>query len=425
MLFKISAAAFIQLITFLFLKSKGVGVPVKHDVASTSGYGIDPVFDENFPDPSILWDEPSNTWYAFGSEGNGHQIQVATAPGSIKGPWTLLDQDLMPDPPAWTTGRQTWAPDVRPLASGAYVMYFSAQLANNTMRHCIGAATAPASAGPLGPWTFGAEPWACPYDEGGAIDASGFTDARDGGRQYVAYKVDANSEGGGGPCGNEGGGNYGDDTPILLQEVDPRDGVTQVGDATPILHRVADDGPLIEAPSLALALPIPLPPANSSSNSSTRRRRDTATNSTTATIPDDTEYRYLLFFSSWCYSGPLYDVKVAVASDVRGPYTRVSNSSLLRTGSLGLTSPGGATALTLPPPPITPDGGVGGGGGGGGDVGGGGVGGGKGRRGAVQAPAPVVPAPAIAWHADCDQGRCLHTAELRLGGKDEVELVLL
>ena len=66
------------------------------------------------------------------------------------------------------------------------------------------------------------------------------------------YKVDRNSLGGGGLCVN---GNRALRTPVVLQEVDPTDGVTTMGDAEEILDRDPEgaDGLLVEAPSLVYA----------------------------------------------------------------------------------------------------------------------------------------------------------------------------
>lgn len=63
------------------------------------------------------------------------------------------------------------------------MLYFSA--ARNANLHCIGAAVADSIEGP---YTARDDPWACPLDQGGAIDASSFRDS-DGSR-YVTYKID-------------------------------------------------------------------------------------------------------------------------------------------------------------------------------------------------------------------------------------------
>lgn len=109
--------------------------------------------------------------------------------------------------------------------------------------HCVGAATATA---PQGPYTPQSKPIACQTAGGGAIDPAGFKDSD--GSLYVVYKVDGGHLGGGGPCGN---GDESHGTPIMLQKLNS-DGVTPTGNPVQILDRDANDGPLIEAPSLVL-----------------------------------------------------------------------------------------------------------------------------------------------------------------------------
>jgi beta-xylosidase len=137
--------------------------------------------------------------------------------------------------------------------------------------------------------------------QGGAIDASGFTDVD--GTIYVVWKVDGNSMGGGGPCGNANGQFS---TPIMIVAMQD-DGVTPRGSPVAVLDRSPADGPLIEAPSLSRA-------------------------------PDGT---YNLFFSSNCFNTPQYDVTWATAPSIMGPYTKFG--PLLVTGTNGLQAPGGAT----------------------------------------------------------------------------------
>lgn len=144
------------------------------------------------------------------------------------------------------------------------------------------------------------------FRDGGAIDPSGFQDSD--GNQFVTYKVDGNSLGGGGPCGNADGSHH---TPLVLQQVSKHDGFTLVGGSQTILDRGNADGPLIEAPSLI-------------------RTREGV---------------YVLFFSSNCYNGPYYDTSYAKSTNgVRGPYHK-SKKPLLVTGGDGrrLQSPGGTT----------------------------------------------------------------------------------
>jgi len=264
------------------------------DVNSTQLLNLD------FPDPSGLRGDDGK-WYAFATNNRGHKVQVAVADGDLRGPWSYLNLDALPDPGPWAAENDVWAPDVRRVGN-TYVLYYSARLKDNSPIHCVGVATSDAIVGPYMP---AAAPWACPVGQGGAIDASGFRDTATG-RQWVMYKIDGNALGHGGSCNN--GVEPLQPTPIMLQEV-ADDGVTKIGDAFPILDRTAADGPLVEAPNMAMG-------------------------------PDGS---YVLFYSSGCYDSPSYDVKYATAGAVEGPYTRGGN--LLKTGDFGLTAPGGATAV--------------------------------------------------------------------------------
>ncbi|KAH8909163.1 Arabinanase/levansucrase/invertase [Coniochaeta sp. PMI_546] len=278
---------------------------------------LSPILPLNFPDPSMLHDA-DGTWYAFATAGNGRQIQAATAP-SASGPWTYLqDVSVLPDTGPWTTGQNTWAPDVRRIREGRYVMYYSGQrrpLYSDTgdllaSHYCLGVAV---SASPLGPYEAAEEPWACAEEEGGIIDPSGFLDSVTG-RRYVVYKIDGNSIGHGGSCGNGVAPLV--PTPIVLQEVDAGDGVTRIGEAVVILDREEMDGPLVEAPSLAY-------------------------------LGGDAggEGRYVLFYSSHCWIEGGYNVNYATAESVSGPYRKSRHNPLLQTGDFGLTAPGGATVV--------------------------------------------------------------------------------
>lgn len=182
-------------------------------------------------------------------------------------------------------------------------MYFSATLASDESTHCVGAAKADSI---TGPYTSTSDtPLICPSSQGGAIDPSGFQDPSEvGGTRYIAYKVDGNTRGNGGDCGNTVAPFVA--TPLLLQEVQA-DGVTLVGDAYQMLDNdgASDDG-IVEAPSLLHG-------------------------------QDD---QYYLFFSSGCYLTDDYTVSYAVAPTLKGDYAR--KSALFQAGSDGMTRPGGA-----------------------------------------------------------------------------------
>lgn len=178
-----------------------------------------------------------------------------------------------------------------------YVMYFAAATSKDNTKHCVGAAT---SSTITGPYTPEENALACPLEQGGAIDADGFSED---GFNYVLYKVDGNSLDGDGTL---------HPTPIMLQHLNS-DAVTPNGDPIQLLDRDSNDGPLIEAPSLVNVAGI-----------------------------------YYLTFSSNYYNTPQYDVSYATASVLTGPYTKAHSpdAPLLVSGdpsNVGpLSGPGGA-----------------------------------------------------------------------------------
>ena len=195
-------------------------------------------------------------------------------------------------------------------------MYYSAQI-NDGSTHCVGVATASSPGGPYEPQ--GSSPLACPTSQGGAIDANGFQDSD--GTNYLLYKIDGNSIGNGGDCGNSVAPIQA--TPIMLQRMSA-DGITSDGSAPiQILDRSDADGPLVEAPSLVRV-------EDSSSTGG---------------------WLYFLFFSSNCYSSSLYDVSYAYStSGVGGPYTKAQapTAPLLQTGTpySQLYAPGGLSVTS-------------------------------------------------------------------------------
>jgi hypothetical protein len=254
---------------------------------------IQPIVDSDFPDPAII-QGPDGKWWAFGtSSGGGPNVRVASADDPA-GPWTYdPDQDAKPDL-AWTSTRNTWAPDVQKLAEGEYVLYYSAPPADNS-RQCLGAAR---SSNVQGPYVPLPEPLMCRQSIGGVIDVSGFLDPTDG-RRYITYKID-----GGGV--DVAGVNY--TTPIFVREVSPDDGTTFLGDEVLINYRLEEDGPLVEAPQIVYR-----------------------------------DGHYIHLFSSHAYYQDEYDTKYAVADNVMGPYVR--GGQLIAAGMGGLLGPGGAQAV--------------------------------------------------------------------------------
>ncbi|KAK5941205.1 hypothetical protein PMZ80_006482 [Knufia obscura] len=267
---------------------------------------IQPVLAEDFADPSLV--NVNGTWFAFATSGNGHNIQVAASPSFTTHEWRLLNEtNVLPDPGPWALNKDIWAPDVVQLEDGRWVMYYAAPLVDNKDMHCIGAATSTSIVGPYEPQK---DPFACPKEDGGAIDASGFVDPKSG-NLYVVYKVDGNSiNAHGGDCnGNPDPSNgYLHPTPIMLQQVSKADGITKMGDPVQLLDRGEADGPLVEAPSLFY---------NSESG------------------------LYFLTFSSNCYATDLYDIGFAYSSCLDTEFVK-SKYPLMTTQSIGVSAPGGA-----------------------------------------------------------------------------------
>lgn len=165
-------------------------------------------------------------------------------------------------------------------------MYYTAQKNGS---HCIGAAT---SSTPDGPYTAQAQPIVCPLKQGGALDPEGFRDVD--GRRYLLYKIDGNSF--------DKPHKPFHSTPIMLQEVSAADGYTFIGTPVEVMDRVFADGLLVEGPALGRYQ-----------------------------VPGTSESIYVLFFSSHLFNGPGYNIKYAIAANVKGPYTR-AQAPLLKTG---------------------------------------------------------------------------------------------
>lgn len=271
----------------------------------------------NFPDPSIV--QYNGAWYSFATRtiGANPKTNVPLAKSPDFKTWQIVNNtfgnpfDALPVLPAWiptdVPDTKVWAPDVSQLDDGSWIMYFSALSAQDPTKHCIGAAR---SLTIQGPYTADARALVCPLSEGGAIDPAGFKDTVNGvTKRYLAYKVDGNSLGAGGPCGNTVGTLKA--TPLRLQQVGA-DGTTFIGSYTTMLNHngVSDDG-IVEAPSLAKG-----------------------------------RYGlYFLFFSSGCFSTDHYTVSYATSNSITGAFTRVAQP-ILKTGSYGLNAPGGASVAS-------------------------------------------------------------------------------
>jgi Glycosyl hydrolases family 43 len=144
-----------------------------------------PVFNEDFPDATILVD--GTTSYAYSTQVGS--LDTPALSSSDLAHWGTL-RDAMPGVPSWATAGSTWAPSVAANAAGTFVEFY-ATLDTQLRTHCLGHAV---SATPTGPFLdFSTAPFLCQPSLGGSIDPSVFTDAS--GQHYLLWKSDGNSVG--------------------------------------------------------------------------------------------------------------------------------------------------------------------------------------------------------------------------------------
>jgi arabinan endo-1,5-alpha-L-arabinosidase len=272
----------------------GSGDGGEKSAATSSAAGAEdgnPVLDQDFPDPDIL--EVDGTYYAYATNGNSKNVQVATSTDLTS--WEVLTTDALPQLPPWVIPGKTWAPEVTLFGPGQFVMYATTTNFDPTLQ-CIAVATADSPEGPFE--MVGDGMLVCPEDEGGAIDASTFTD--DDGSRYLLWKNDGNC------CGL--------DTWLHLAPLSA-DGLTLAGEATKLVKQDQDwEGNLVEAPTLV--------------------KRDGT---------------YTLLYSSNDYGGDQYKIGYATAESVTGPYTKGEEPLYTTDASDGrYIGPGGQDVVVAP-----------------------------------------------------------------------------
>lgn len=123
---------------------------------------VNPVLDENFPDPAILR-AADGFYYAYATQGEASgrmlNIQVARSPDLVR--WERRG-DALPVKPNWASRTQDfWAPDVS-FRDGRYYLYYSAKpdaaLTDDSQGLCLAVATAER---PEGPFTDSGRPLLC------------------------------------------------------------------------------------------------------------------------------------------------------------------------------------------------------------------------------------------------------------------------
>jgi beta-xylosidase len=136
----------------------------------------------DFPDPFLLAE--SGTTYAFATNGNGRNVQLASSSDLLH--FNILP-DAMPQKAVWANPSfgHIWAPEVIKLGM-RYLMYYTAR-DQASDRQCVGVASASAPAGPYIDSRMA--PLICQSDQGGTIDPSPWRDASG---FYLYVKSDGN-----------------------------------------------------------------------------------------------------------------------------------------------------------------------------------------------------------------------------------------
>ena len=253
------------------------------------GVAVNPVIDDDFPDPDLL--EVDGTYYAYATNGNNDNVRVARSTDLTT--WESLP-DALPRLPSFVIPGKTWAPEVTQIEPGRFVMYYTATSFEPTFQ-CIGVAVAESPEGPFEP--VGEAMLICPPEEGGAIDASTFTD--DDGTRYLLWKNDGNC------CGLE--------TWLQMAPLSP-DGTALAGDTVRLVQQDLEwEGNLVEAPTLV-------------------KREGT----------------YVLLYSAGDYGGGGYTTGYATAPALSGPYTKSAEPLLSTAMTDRYVGPGGQDVVVGP-----------------------------------------------------------------------------
>lgn len=267
-----------------------VGSAAASGASDEGPHAVNPVIDDDFPDPDLL--EVDGTWYAYATNGNARNVRVASSTDLVD--WTELP-DAFPTLPPWVIPGKTWAPEVTELGPGRYALYFTAT-SFDPAQQCIGVAVASSPEGPFE--TVGEGMLVCPEEEGGAIDASTFTDTD--GTRYLLWKNDGNC------CGL--------DTWLQMAPLSP-DGTALAGEPVRLVQQDQPwEGNLVEAPTLV--------------------HRDGT---------------YALLYSANDYGGAAYTIGMATAPAVTGPYTKQPDPLFASDDFDGrYVGPGGQDVVTGP-----------------------------------------------------------------------------
>ena len=260
----------------------------------TPARGLNPVLNQDFPDPDLL--QVGDQYFAYATNADDRHVQVAQSSNLRQ--WRLLG-DALPQLPSWAVQDfgWTWAPDVSASPDGAgYILFFVTKVAQGQGGlQCIGLATAAKPEGPFQPQGDG--PLVCQTEEGGSIDPATFID--DDGQRYLLWKNDGNA--------------FSMTTWIYIQPL-ASDGRSLTGEP----HRLIKagqpwEGNLIEAPTLL---------------------KHAGT--------------YTLLYSANDYASPKYAIGYAQSDQLLGPYVKSPQPLLATSIPEHRVGPGGQEVVVLP-----------------------------------------------------------------------------
>lgn len=270
------------------------GAPTAGPTAGPAGIPAgdfqNPVLTNDFPDPDVI--QTGNTFYAYATNANGKNIQVARSTDAVH--WELLP-DALPALPTWAQlgGSLVWAPGVIQLGD-RFVMYYTARdTASN--KQCIGVAVSDKPEGKFKDTNDHA--FVCQADQGGSIDPQPF---QDDGKLYLYWKNDGNC------CSLP--------TDIWVQELSA-DGLSLAGQPKALTDNSQPwEGNLIEAPSM-----------------------------------EKHDGKYYLFFSANDYASLKYAVGYATCQSATGPCQQAEENPVLKSKMTPplVIGPGGESIIDI------------------------------------------------------------------------------
>ena len=121
----------IQPLTFPVLTLTAT-IPIRVEPSNNTRRAASAVLSRDFPIPSIIFVD--RQWYAFATEGNGLNVQLARSADFNPPQWQALNWQALISSGPWAATGQTWAPDVVRLTGAAYrsLLAFSELIADQT-----------------------------------------------------------------------------------------------------------------------------------------------------------------------------------------------------------------------------------------------------------------------------------------------------